>query len=245
MDAQRFDSFARSLASSPSRRAVLRGLVGAAAALALGRPAAANNGPCADFCVEVYPPGPERGACVAAATRGEGLCPTCSSSAANVCRDAAGQPYCPNLLEDPLNCGTCGTACTGGKVCISGACRCPQGTSDVQGTCQQLYTPCSSGATACADLNVGSCGQDCYCALSSEGGGFCARYTPASSGEAILRRNDDGTFGCSTSADCWNDYPVCVKHYLYPVDNVCSDLQEAHGPFFTPGRGVCVRPCAS
>ena len=128
MDTQQFDSLARIISSSNSRRKVARWLLGGALGAAVGLcrgTTRAGNGPCAHFCVELYPPGPERGDCISAAARGEGLCSACGSTRANVCYDAQGKPYCPNLLEDPLNCGGCGIACTGGQECVEGVCRCP------------------------------------------------------------------------------------------------------------------------
>jgi hypothetical protein len=155
MDGNRFDALTRALGSGRSRRGVLKGLgaaaLGAAGLSRFGAAKAANlgNSPCAHFCVTNYPPGPARGACIAAAAAAQGN---------SVCSTGAGAVYCPNLTNDPNNCGACGNVCTTGYRSAAAAC--------VNGTCS--FT-CDKGAAcgdACVDTatngnNCGGCGNVC------------------------------------------------------------------------------------
>lgn len=83
MDQERFDRITRTLATGQSRRRVL-GLLTGGLAVAFGggaRPAlaqgkAGGNSACAALCKELYPPGAERGQCIADGARGEGPCLT-------------------------------------------------------------------------------------------------------------------------------------------------------------------------
>ena len=59
---------------------------------------------------------------------------------------------------DAMNCGTCGTACPMGQMCVTGACRLP---------CTAPMTVCGAGAMmTCVDTqtnasNCGTCGNAC------------------------------------------------------------------------------------
>ncbi len=75
---KQFDEFAKALATGRSRREALRLLaagIGSAtlATILPGRSLAQGdnrgNSVCAHFCTEMYPPGPERGACIAASAQ--------------------------------------------------------------------------------------------------------------------------------------------------------------------------------
>jgi hypothetical protein len=72
-----------------------------------------------------------------------------------------------SLRTDPLNCGTCGNACSANQDCVDGTCICPEGTT----RCGKL----------CVDLDVdtnncGQCGKGCLGAQdeSANGGPRCA-----------------------------------------------------------------------
>ncbi|HEY4393003.1 MAG TPA: LamG-like jellyroll fold domain-containing protein [Polyangia bacterium] len=74
------------------------------------------------------------------------------------CTPSNASPYCANTATDNANCGTCGTACGAGEVCVNGGCAL---------TCGAL-TKCSpsSGAPYCANTttdsdNCGTCGNAC------------------------------------------------------------------------------------
>jgi len=59
---------------------------------------------------------------------------------------------CVETSTDSQNCGACGAACSGGNVCVGGACVCPVG----QGVCNGL---CTNVATD--PKNCGQCGLQC------------------------------------------------------------------------------------
>lgn len=181
MDGNRFDSLARTLGSGRSRRGVLKGLgaaaLGAAGLSRFGQTKAANlgNSPCAHFCVTLYPPGPDRGACIEAAAQGNGICPTCAANATNVCRTDTGTIYCPDFSSDPGNCGGCGKVCAqpanGSSTCSGGGCvvTCNTGyqpdgnggcvsTICPNGVCPSILSP--NGACYWLDCNAGGCCWD-------------------------------------------------------------------------------------
>jgi hypothetical protein len=125
------DELAKGLASgSISRRKALRlmgaAVVGGVLASIPGVAWAAKGGnsACAQFCRENFPPGPERGECIRAATRGEGICfGQCTFG--DPCPVEPGEiGHCCCLPEDPTNCTCCpiGDVCgeeDGFPVCVS------------------------------------------------------------------------------------------------------------------------------
>lgn len=77
-------------------------------------------------------------------------------------------PYCANLTTDPINCGTCGNTCLGGKICTSGVC------------CNGDQQACSGACTRVASdpNNCGTCGKVCPANTPFCSAGACiARYT--------------------------------------------------------------------
>jgi hypothetical protein len=82
MDGKRFDDLTEAFATGASRRRVLKLLGGGLAGglgLALGgrtatRAEDGGNSACAHLCQELFPPGKERGQCIAAGAHGEGPC---------------------------------------------------------------------------------------------------------------------------------------------------------------------------
>lgn len=78
--------------------------------------------------------------------------PPCSTG----CSDCSSR--CVDLNADPANCGTCGTQCTSGRVCESGACICPEAYIACGGLCVDLESD---------PMNCGDCGIAC------DTGGVC------------------------------------------------------------------------
>jgi hypothetical protein len=73
---------------------------------------------------------------------------------------------CVAIQTDSKNCGSCGSACNGGNVCVAGACVCPLGQQVCNGVCTALATDprnCSSCGYVCGTAqacNQGVC-EDC------------------------------------------------------------------------------------
>ena len=73
---------------------------------------------------------------------------------------------CVAVQTDPDNCGSCGSACSGGNTCVAGACVCPVGRTVCNGACTTLATDknnCGACGVQCGDgfaCNQGVC-QDC------------------------------------------------------------------------------------
>lgn len=59
---------------------------------------------------------------------------------------------CVATQTDSNNCGSCGSACSGGNVCVAGACVCPSGQQVCNGICTAIGTD---------PRNCGSCGYTC------------------------------------------------------------------------------------
>lgn len=174
MDGRRFDALTRQLAGSPSRRTVLRGLVGTAAAGLFagvrGRSAAAQ---------EALPPG--------AACSDEGQCSQLGG--ATVCADNG------YAADGALNCcrnegGTCrdeifGADCCSGLYCRGGVCTDLAVTGDLPvGSYCTASSQCSQegGPVVCADNEV-----------TSDGALNCCRNAGGTCG---------GSFGCCGGLTC-------------------------------------------
>jgi len=80
--------------------------------------------------------------------------PGCLTSSALQCSNGTVQcgDTCVAIQTDSHNCGACAAACSGGNVCVAGACVCPTG----QGVCNGLCT-----STATDPRNCGVCGLAC------------------------------------------------------------------------------------
>ena len=156
MDGQRFDDLARTVARSapgtPSRRAVLKGMLGAAvAAFAGGAGAAAKdkNGIWKGKC-RTHSDCPAGAACV----NNHCACPPGTTR----CHVGTSFEACADTATDVNNCGFCGSACGPCEECIGGACvpTCGPCTECdlVSGTCQPTGgegCECPAGTTTCDD----------------------------------------------------------------------------------------------
>jgi hypothetical protein len=168
MDGQRFDEITRQLATSTSRRAVIRALLGSTLGLlGLGRAAqvaagACNRdgecGPC-EYCFDEEPQ--SDGTCRSCAFGSGGLvcCDNeCTIPQNCLCPGGCGSDLCcagtcvnPN---EPNNCGFCGNVCDPTEVCANGICTCPSGFS----RCNQ-FTICVDFAADPA--HCGGCRKPC------------------------------------------------------------------------------------
>ena len=158
-----------------------------------------GNADCAAFCTVVFSPGPERGACVSAAARGEpgNLCAACGADPNRLC-----DGECRDLTSNPNHCGRCGQSCeTNGSTC-GGACR--------NGACAfpGAETACGPAPT-CADGMATSRGR-----CDGEGGctsGETTTCAPYRCGNSACREtcgNDDDCLGnayCTSDSRCAGD----------------------------------------
>jgi hypothetical protein len=90
-------------------------------------------------------------------------CPLTDAGQQSLCQPDGGAPYCVDTQSDDSNCGSCGHACAGGEICVSGACENPCTSNDAGAT--TLCVP-DGGAPYCADTqndsaNCGTCAHAC------------------------------------------------------------------------------------
>ena len=158
MDNQRFDDLARSLATGVSRRRLLRGLLGGAAA---GAVTVARGG---------------------VADAQTGLAPGAVCTASGQCSQSGGTTICADngiSTDGALNCcrntgGTCtsGNGCCGALRCTSGTCQSATTGGLAPGAACTSTTQCSQtgGAVSCADNGISTDGALNCCRVQ---GGTC------------------------------------------------------------------------
>jgi hypothetical protein len=102
----------------------------------------------------------------AGATGTGGAVLACQRNCVAPCTDCAAS-YCTDLDSDPKNCGACGTACQGGRVCAGGKCECAPDFELCQG---------NDLVDACFDLasDAKHCGK---CETACELDGLCESGT--------------------------------------------------------------------
>lgn len=96
------------------------------------------------------------------------LLPGCLSSSEVECVSGTVRcgDTCVATQTDPNNCGSCGSACSGGNTCVAGGCVCPSGREVCNGICTTIATDknnCGACGVQCGELfacNQGVC-QDC------------------------------------------------------------------------------------
>ena len=172
MDANRFDSLARIVGHSRSRRQVLRSLAGSAAGVLLlgGREASADackadgkackkdSQCCSRTCAG--------GSGTGSTAHSDGVCQPATRCAAP--KTLCGT-NCVDLSTDPANCGACGNPCL-----ISGACQ--NGACCRTGTCGSLTCPATADTCSGPGLSCGSSDISCYC-HNVEGASVCGSRT--------------------------------------------------------------------
>lgn len=172
MDNERFDALARVMVTGASRRAILRGVIGA------GIAAIAGLGPAWPEPVAAKKHGKRKKKCKNGTTKCRGRCVdltsdvyncgACSLQCANgqVCLN--GQcpvPACTDTMNDRTNCGACGRLCEDGASCVGGVCKCSAQEVLCDGKCADLLADpdyCGNCETACAEGAVCSLGE-CEC----------------------------------------------------------------------------------
>jgi len=91
------------------------------------------------------------------------VCPSGETDCAGTCKD---------LQADDANCGACGTACSGGATCQSGACACPTGQVTCGGSCVDTQTD---------DAHCGACNTACSSPRTCASGTCAIAYAQAAS----------------------------------------------------------------
>lgn len=98
----------------------------------------------------------------AGATGTGGAVLACQRNCVAPCTDCPAS-YCTDLDSDPKNCGACGTACQGGRICAGGTCECAPGFEICQGA--NLVDACFDTAS-----DPKHCG---HCETACESDGLC------------------------------------------------------------------------
>jgi hypothetical protein len=212
VDGSRFDRIAREMATSRSRRSLLKGLTGSLAAAIAGTAGL-------------------RGADAAAGCKREGqVCrenPNCCSglcgkdaSGRRVCACPAGTTPCNGMCVNPAtafqtdkaNCGACGNACRGGQICVNGTCANKGCTS--AGQCPQ-----PTGACQTATCISGACGI-----TTAANGTPCNDGNLCTTGDVCTNGVCGGTPVVCTALDQCHDAGTCD-----PATGVCTNPDKANG----------------
>jgi hypothetical protein len=169
MHVQLFDSLAKALGRTGTRRGVVRTLSRAVAAAILAgrqdRPVAAQFDTCrfparecSGLCVDILSDPANCGFCGKRCSGG-------ASCVAGSCLCDFPQRLCSglcvNTASDPANCGTCGNRCTGGTSCVAGSCLCEPFLRECSGLCVDTLSD---------PANCGSCNNACRGDESCAGG---------------------------------------------------------------------------
>jgi len=257
MDGQRFDQLTRTLDAAVSRRRVLGGLLGLAAAAGVARDATAGT---TRSCL-----GPRR-FCWKDSQCCSGVCPVgrrverrvrnrCSCGALATCGRA-----CVDTQSDTQNCGGCGITCPAGWGCTAGVCGCG---GDIVPP-NSYETTCCEGSWLDPDYdnaNCGSCGNVCaddeqclagacrtVCTPPTPYSGTCGYAPPPActidSAGTIRYQNGisvdvPNVRGCIDDSDVCRDNQFCgvvsvtygqEEHAWYNATGLCMDLSTICDP---------------
>jgi hypothetical protein len=208
MEERRFDELTRVLGAARSRRQVLKGVLGGAAALLLGRgmaPAVADAAPaevcnraqcrsevhqlfliCAKNCGALsgrhgYGHNEDAACTIACATQLAIGIRDCAQNATG-CFDNGPccDHHCVSFETDPMNCGGCGNVCSPGHDCVEGHCQCGDNGTMCNNECVD---------TQIDSRHCGNCATQCK-TCESCAGGVC------------------GPVECGTGKTCCNDQCV-------------------------------------
>jgi len=232
MDHQRFDQFARSLASGMGRRRLLGALAAAMPAAGLGlRPEGAAAG-----CKKVGKKCDKNSDCCDGARCGGGKC-KCKGSR----KECDGKCY--KLNNDEKHCGRCNNKCRSDEKCRDGVCEetgggngggggtggcdpaCGATEECVDGVCTTPPGGCPPGADSCSGNGNVFCGDTpgCTCNQTTEGVTRCADGPIP------------GVFcgSCQTSADCAE----------YGADAFCARSTNTDVCCGPDAQNFCRLPC--
>ena len=125
---------------------------------------------------------------------------------------------CVDTETDELNCGACGTQCTGGRACEKGACVCEEGTESCGGLCVDVSSdPMNCGGCAVACDTGGACndGTCTFPSVLSTGQGVPGAIVADAArlyfggGTSIYSMAKDGT-DLVTLADAGSTVPIAI-----------------------------------
>jgi hypothetical protein len=152
----------------------------------------------------------------ASATCSSNICIYACNVGFNDCDHKVSNGCETNLMTDPSNCGTCGSACASGQSCVSGACTggmgtiscnttadCPAEANTSSATCSSnicIYA-CNMGFNDC-DHNVAN-GCETNLMTNPSNCGICGNV--CASGQSCIGgacTGGGGTISCTTSAQC-------------------------------------------
>lgn len=153
------------------------------------------------------------------------------------CADAGwwGGPACVNVLTNPAACGECGHACTDGRGCFDGECRCA--TDQCGDTCTDVLVDAA---------NCGACGNACAAETPLCRDGTCVTCEGAGltdcGGDCVdLPTNEEHCGACDAVCDgfvCSGGHCIveaecdaeCVDDLLCCVDTASFWFGESDGP---------------
>ncbi len=234
MDQNRFDSIAKRVATSTSRRSLLK--AGGAAAVGAIAGLFGNKG---SIAATLRGPGVvcrKNGDCVS------GICGAPDFSGRRKCECAPNQVICGSKCVDPTtayqtdkkNCGSCGHRCTGSNVCCQGACVAPAAVCS--GVCCTGTQVCFSNSCCQPVTSEVACVSHCGESVSDTCGGLisCPPCCVPESEETTCGSDCGQQLNnCNQTVDCGPCCTAAEGSCTVNSDccsNVCIDGTCASGP---------------
>jgi hypothetical protein len=211
-------------------------------------------------CTDLYTDRANCGACgkTCAATEfcGGGVCMPLAQVACQAgtvaCLDPSGQKlFCTVLANDPRNCGSCGTVCPSGDVCMNNLCQSPgggaggtDGGAGASGTCPgSAPTTCgAAGSQYCVNVSTavndcGTCGRTCGAGLVCNASvcspptqtGACGGLPSCATGCTSFADDPRNCGACGKVCAGACDGGQCLAYGASPFGSMCSRNGECAG----------------
>lgn len=137
-------------------------------------------------------------------------------------------PVCVDVMTDPEHCGTCGTQCPAGDVCVNGACG-----HDCYPPNQLCGSECANPMTS--NSHCGQCNNPCDVAngfICQDGTCDCVPALEECEGVCVNLSNDEMNCGscgivCPPAYVCL--YGICGGDPIDPVELTCPDSEMPMG----------------